>query len=152
DAAMRLFWQHGYGATSISELTAATGMHPGAMYNTFGDKQGLLLASLARYREIGVRRVRALLAGSPSPLDGIRAYLLDQVSLSHAADGGERGCLAGNSALELLPGDPAVAGAIRQVFADIHDCLAAAVSAAQQQGEINDAWPAGDVAAQLLAL
>jgi TetR/AcrR family transcriptional repressor of nem operon len=149
---MRAFWQHGYGATSVSELTAATGMHPSAIYNTFGDKQGLLVASLARYREIGVQRVRALLSGSASPLEGIRAYLLDQVSMSHAASGGVRGCLAGNSALELLPGDPAVAEAVRQVFAGIHDCIADAVSAAQQHGEIDGTWPARDVAAQLLAL
>jgi TetR/AcrR family transcriptional regulator, transcriptional repressor for nem operon len=154
---MRAFWRTGYGATSISQLTAATGMHPGAIYQTFGDKQGLLLAALARYREIGGRRIRALLSGSPSPLEGIRAYLLDQVSMSHAATSegsgeGMRGCLAGNSALELLPGSPAVADIVAKIFADLHECIVDAVGAAQRQGEIDARWPTEDVAAQLLAL
>lgn len=149
---MRAFWQRGYGATSISEITAATGMHPGGIYQTFGDKRGLLLAALGRYREIGVQRVRGLLSGSPSPLEGIRAYLLDQVSVSHAADSDMRGCLAGNSALELLPGDPDVAEAIGGIFDDLHGCIADAVTAAQRRGQIDGSWPADVVSAQLLAL
>jgi TetR/AcrR family transcriptional repressor of nem operon len=154
---MRTFWRLGYGATSISEITATTGMHPGAIYTTFGDKRGLLLAALARYREVGTRRVRALLSGSPSPLDGIRAYLLDQASLSNPTpttgdnDTG-RGCLAGNSALELLPGDPAIAEALRLIFDDLHSGIAEAVRAAQRLGEISDRWPAADVASHLLAV
>ncbi|MFI5541567.1 TetR/AcrR family transcriptional regulator [Nocardia sp. NPDC051900] len=152
EVAMQTFWQHGYGATSISRLTAATGMHPGAIYQTFGDKRGLLLAALARYREIGVQRIRGLLSGSSSPLAGLRSYLLNQAALSHAANGDMRGCLAGNSALELLPGDPAVTEAIRVIFTDLHGCIADAVTSAQRRGEIDARWPADTVAAQLLTL
>jgi TetR/AcrR family transcriptional repressor of nem operon len=147
---MRAFWRGGYHATPVSKLAAATGMRPGAMYQTFGDKQGLLLAALARYRELGVQRVRTLLPGQPSPIEGIRQYLLDQVAMSHDGDG--RGCLACNSALELLPGNPAVAEAVGSVFSDLHDCIAGAVAAGQRQGEIDERLPAGDVASGLLAL
>jgi TetR/AcrR family transcriptional regulator, transcriptional repressor for nem operon len=149
---MRAFWRHGYHATPVSELTAATGMYPGALYQTFGDKQGLLLAALARYRELGGARVRALLSGAESPLDGIREYLLDQLAMSHHADGGQRGCLAANSALELLPGDQAVAEAISGIFCDLHACIAETVTAAQEQGQVDGQLSASDVATQLLAL
>jgi TetR/AcrR family transcriptional regulator, transcriptional repressor for nem operon len=149
---MLAFWRHGYGATSVAELTAATGMHPGAIYHTFGDKQGLLLAALERYRETGVRRARNLLGGQSSPLAGLRAYLLDQVVMSQAADDRSRGCLAGNSALELLPGEPAVANAIRRTFAELHAAIAETVRAAQRHSEIEPSLPAEDVASQLLAL
>ena len=149
---MRAFWRGGYHATPVSKLSAATGMRPGALYQTFGDKQGLLLAALARYRELGVGRVRSLLPGQPSPIEGIRQYLLDQVEMSQAGDGDGRGCLACNSALELLPGDPAIAEAVGGIFRDLHGCIAEAVVAGQRQGEIDDRVPAGDVATGLLAL
>jgi TetR/AcrR family transcriptional regulator, transcriptional repressor for nem operon len=148
---MLAFWSQGYSATSVSELTTATGMHPGAIYHTFGDKQGLLVAALERYRETGVGRVRSLLGGQSSPLAGLRAYLLDQVVMSQAA-GGRRGCLAGNSALELLPGAPPVAAAIGRIFAELHAAIAEAVRAAQRHGEVEPSLPAEDVASQLLAL
>jgi TetR/AcrR family transcriptional regulator, transcriptional repressor for nem operon len=152
EAGMHAFWRGGYHATPVSKLAAETGMRPGAMYQTFGDKQGILLAALARYRELGVERVRTLLPGQPSAIEGIRQYLLDQVEMSQAADGDGRGCLACNSALELLPGDPAVAEAIGGVFSDLHGCIAGAVAAGQRQGEIDDRLPAGDIATALLAL
>ena len=44
DRAMELFRTQGYDATSVSDLTAELGVHPGSLYRTFGDKllvQGL---------------------------------------------------------------------------------------------------------------
>ena len=149
---MHAFWRRGYHSTPVSELTRATGMHPGAIYQTFGDKRSVLLAALARYGEIESVRVHLLLSGGASPLDGIRQYLVNQVAMSHAIGRGDRGCLAVNSALELLPGDDAVAEAIERFFVALHAALAKTVSAAQEQGQIDARLPADDVATQLLAL
>jgi AcrR family transcriptional regulator len=49
DQAMRLFWRHGYEATSLSELTAAMHVTPPSLYAAFGDKKRLFLAALDRY-------------------------------------------------------------------------------------------------------
>jgi TetR/AcrR family transcriptional repressor of nem operon len=148
---MHAFWDVGYGGTSITDLTAATGMHPGALYGSFGDKKGLFLAALRRYSHSGLERVRQLLSGSPSPLAGLRDYLLDQAAMSWSPDG-SRGCLMANSALELLPGDAAVTEVIRQNFVGLHRCIADAVAAAQDAGEVTGRWPAEDIASQFLTL
>lgn len=49
DIAMRLFWQHGFEATSITELTQAMGITPPSLYAAFGDKRGLFREAVERY-------------------------------------------------------------------------------------------------------
>ena len=49
DQAARVFWRHGFEATSIHDLEQATGLGRGSLYNSFGDKAALFRAVLARY-------------------------------------------------------------------------------------------------------
>ncbi len=51
DAAVRVFWEKGYAAASVSDLLQATRLSRASLYATFGDKQHLFLACLARYTE-----------------------------------------------------------------------------------------------------
>ena len=51
DAAMRVFWKHGYEGASLSELTEAMGINRSSMYAAFGDKEALFRKALARYVE-----------------------------------------------------------------------------------------------------
>ncbi|WP_210215303.1 TetR/AcrR family transcriptional regulator [Lichenihabitans psoromatis] len=47
--AMRLFWQHGFEATSTAELTKAMGISPPSLYTAFGDKRGLFREAVDLY-------------------------------------------------------------------------------------------------------
>jgi len=47
--AMLLFWQHGYEATSLSDLTAAMGVTPPSVYAAFRDKKRLFLEAVGLY-------------------------------------------------------------------------------------------------------
>lgn len=49
EKAMLLFWQYGYEATSISDLTHALGITAPSLYSTFGDKAGLFEKCLDYY-------------------------------------------------------------------------------------------------------
>lgn len=49
DKAMTLFWQHGYEATSLSDLVEATGAKAPTLYAEFTNKEGLFRAVLDRY-------------------------------------------------------------------------------------------------------
>lgn len=42
EAAMQLFWEKGYEATSLSDLTARMGIQRPSIYSTFGDKRSYL--------------------------------------------------------------------------------------------------------------
>ncbi|MGN4072772.1 TetR/AcrR family transcriptional regulator, partial [Burkholderia gladioli] len=51
DAAIQVFWRHGYAAASISDLTEATGLSRSSLYQRFRDKDGLFQVALATYTE-----------------------------------------------------------------------------------------------------
>lgn len=49
DAALTLFWQHGYDGTSMSDLTEAMGISPSSLYAAFGNKEQLYALTVDRY-------------------------------------------------------------------------------------------------------
>ncbi len=75
DAAMRLFWEHGYEGTSIADLTAAMGITPQSLYTAFGSKQQLFQRALAHYSETGGTGAQDALA-LPDAVDAGHALLL----------------------------------------------------------------------------
>ncbi|MBS0446086.1 MAG: TetR/AcrR family transcriptional regulator [Proteobacteria bacterium] len=51
ERAMHVFWEHGYEAASISDLTSAMGISPPSLYSAFGDKERLFLEAIERYNQ-----------------------------------------------------------------------------------------------------
>ena len=49
--ALDLFRKDGFAATSLDDLSAATGMNRPSLYGAFGDKRELFIKSYRRYRE-----------------------------------------------------------------------------------------------------
>jgi len=49
ESAMHVFWERGYEAASIADLTAAMGITPPSLYTAFGDKEQLFLGAIERW-------------------------------------------------------------------------------------------------------
>ena len=49
EKATQLFWEHGYRGASVSDLVKATGLLPGSIYASFGNKEGVFIACLEYY-------------------------------------------------------------------------------------------------------
>src|SRR5215213_8653064 len=49
DAALMLFWRHGYEGTSLAALTDAMGINVPSLYAAFGNKETLFRKALDRY-------------------------------------------------------------------------------------------------------
>ncbi len=114
-AAAKVFWKRGYHATSIDDLCKATGLLRGSLYCAYGDKRGILLASLARYAEVRIARLAKSLNSEKPSIEVLRAALLYYVrTASHQRD--VRSCFVTNTALEMLPQDPEVSELIGRIF------------------------------------
>jgi TetR/AcrR family transcriptional repressor of nem operon len=108
DAAMRLFWEKGYGTTSIADILQAVGANAGSLYYCFPTKQDLLIAVLRRYHtEIHSMLLEPAWQGVSDPIEKIFA-LLARYREALAATDCTYGCPIGSLALELHEPDPAV--------------------------------------------
>jgi AcrR family transcriptional regulator len=65
--AAEAFWKHGYAATSLDDLVAATGMNRPSLYAAFGDKRDLYLKTLTRYQQQS-RAIGAQITADEPPL------------------------------------------------------------------------------------
>lgn len=119
-AAADCFWLHGYEATSVRRLSVQTGLAGPSLYNAFGDKRGLFIASLEHYAETAMRvRIGRLeREHDGDPLGAIAAFFGGLVERS-LADPEHRGCLIVNTALEMAPHDvelrPVLVGYLEEI-------------------------------------
>lgn len=104
DAAVACFWQHGYEATTIRDLTSCMGLSAPSLYNAFGDKRALFAKALERYCQT---RTYALLAKIEASNDAsqIIPVLFAEVIARTMGDKSRRGCFLINSALDVAPHD-----------------------------------------------
>ena len=123
--AMEAFRAKGYAKTTMQELVAATGLHPGSLYAAFGNKRGLLLAAVDHY-VCQKRSRRRQVMELPSPLAGIETYLnlVVEDTLSGA-------CLVTRMLMEMSAQDGELAERMQQICLeleqDVHQTLELAV-------------------------
>ncbi len=135
-AAAKAFWDRGYHATSVDDLCKATGVLRGSLYCAYGDKRGILLASLANYAEQRIARLARSLKSERPSREVLRAGLLYYVRT--AADLTDvRACFITNTALELLPQDAEVGALVREIFRRMAAIWMAAAVRAQEAGIFN---------------
>lgn len=130
------FWKQGYQATSLDDLTRATGIKKPSLYLQFGDKREVFLQVLHLYFSQMEDRICLALHASPSPLGGIRQALQVWVD-QHHADMDHKGCLAVNAALELAPQDPALAKLVQDMLVGLESQFAHTLQKAKEQGELS---------------
>jgi TetR/AcrR family transcriptional repressor of nem operon len=128
DAAMQLFWEKGYGSTSIQDVLLKVGVHAGSLYHFFPAKQDLLVAVLERYRD-GLYPVLLHPAWEKvdDPIERIFA-LLGAYRKALLSTDCFYGCPIGSLALELHEPDPRIRELLAENFsgwaAAVESCLA----------------------------
>ena len=129
---MDAFWRKGYEATSLADLTAATGLNKASLYRVFGDKHALFMAALRNYADTEMRESRAVIDESRSPLTNIRAVVRKVITdFAH-----EKGCLMINSLVELGPHDGVVADLLQNFSSTRVEALTGLIEQARQAGEV----------------
>ncbi|MCW8884023.1 MAG: TetR/AcrR family transcriptional regulator [Motiliproteus sp.] len=130
-----LFWKQGYFATSVADLGELTGLNPGSIYNAFGNKRGVLVASLDHYGRNSIERARTALRGSDSIDQGIGNFF-DLMIAAILEDKDAKGCFLVNTWLETAAHDEEIKAHIQTIFNAVEEEFLSAFKRAQKRGEI----------------
>jgi len=134
--ALDLFRKGGFAATSLDDLSAATGMNRPSLYSAFGDKRELYIKSYKRYRD-DARAAMVAIFRDAMPirkrLTRIYATALD-IYL-----GGEspRGCFTVMTAASEAVADPEIRAMVQDGFAELDKAFATCFRQAKAQGELS---------------
>jgi AcrR family transcriptional regulator len=101
DAALKLFWRHGYEGTSMAMLTEAIGVNVASLYGAFGNKESLFVQCVERYSELNGELYHESLK-KKTARDVARSVLEGEVELV-TRRGTPDGCLMVQGALATSP-------------------------------------------------
>lgn len=135
--AMGAFWDRGYSATSLDDISAATGMNRPSLYAAFGDKQAIYLKAIERYRAGSA--VRDALKEEPTLRGALRRVYRVALAIYLAGDQGQRGCFVIGTAATEAVANPLVREQLAGVLSDVDDAFEARIRRAKDDGEL----PAG---------
>src|ERR1700716_2324274 len=134
--ALDLFRKDGFAATSLDDLSAATGMNRPSLYGAFGDKRELYIKSYQRYRA-DARAAMIDIFRDELPirkrLERIFAVALD-IYLS--GDAGPRGCFTVMTAASEAVSDPEIRAMVLEGFYELDKAFAACFRLAKEKGEL----------------
>lgn len=137
--ATEAFWRSGYSATSLDDLSTATGMNRPSLYGAFGDKHALYLTTLERYTADGRHAMDEALNNGRSLQDALKRVYDVALSLYFPGRGVSRGCfLVGTAATEAV-GDPEIRTRLGGGLREFDRAFEARLRQAQTQGELDAA-------------
>lgn len=134
EEAFKLFQQKGFGATSINDLMAASGLKKGTLYFHFSDKEEIGMLVLQRARTELMDFLDKTLTGT-TPAACLLNYF-DRTLEWHRRLEFVGGCIFGNAALEMADSNDLYARFISQVFAEWGEKIRMVIAAAQGAGQI----------------
>jgi TetR/AcrR family transcriptional repressor of nem operon len=106
-AALNVFLQTGFHATSVGDLVSATGLNRASLYAEFGDKRHLFLEAIQLYRQRMEADLTRLAEAAPDALSA-----LERIIASTLDPDQQRGCLLMNAGAEFARSDAEIQAAV----------------------------------------
>jgi TetR/AcrR family transcriptional regulator, transcriptional repressor for nem operon len=132
--AMELFWEQGYEKTSMQDLVDHMGIHRRSIYDTFGDKRSLFLASLNHYEELIVNEMESIISSTSSIKQAIRDVF---IFVLNSIEQYPKGCLSVNAAIELSLLDKEIGRIVTKMFNRTEDMFNNLIKRGQTSGELS---------------
>ncbi|TCK18547.1 TetR family transcriptional regulator [Thiogranum longum] len=151
EAAMLLFWEKGYSATSMKELEQVMQLNPTSIYNTFGSKRELFQKALRLY-------MNSALSGFIDAITNARSLpialqnVLNEVIRLHYNPGHPGGCMVMLSILENEQHDEETRAMLNSALPLLRDTLVKRFKQAQAAGEISTEMDSKDFGNHVTAL
>ncbi len=133
--ALDLFRKGGFAATSLDDLSTATGMNRPSLYGAFGDKRELYIKSYQRYRNDARTAMIEIFRDEMAVrkrLQRIYAIALD----IYLEGESPRGCFTVMTAASEAVADPGIRAMVLEGFVELDRAFASCFRTAKEKGEI----------------
>ena len=146
DQARAAVWNTGYSATSLDDLSAATGLNRPSLYGAFGDKKTMYIKALEKSRA----EINASLAAALAPEEHLRTALTRvyeaSASIYMRGEAGPRGCFLIGTAVTEAVDDPDIRGVLAGALSEIDAAFEARILRAMKVGNLPGSSDAGGMA------
>jgi len=134
--AVDAFWDAGFAATSLDDLSRATGMNRPSLYAAFGDKRELYQKALDRYRERAREAFKEAFAHDEPLRAALRRVYDTAISIYLSGEAGARGCFIIGTAVTQAVTDVQARAALADTLCEIDEAFARRIRSAQRCGEL----------------
>jgi AcrR family transcriptional regulator len=135
DKAFDVFSSAGFEATSLDDLSAATGLARASIYAAFGDKEALYLRTLEHYSNRMKALFKEALMNGGSLADALASFYLKAIAL-YFLGGRPRGCLVMCTAATSAANNPSIREAFAMALRATDDAFLFAFQEGQRKGEV----------------
>ncbi|WP_394777643.1 TetR/AcrR family transcriptional regulator [Undibacterium sp.] len=118
---LEVFWQKGYGPTSMQDLAEASGVQRGSLYNAYGDKESLFLHVYGLYKAIYLQDIRTALK-QPKLDDSLNAFF-DFCIGSMTTGSPTRGCMTTKTATDIQSSGEGIQATIKDMADEVEQAL-----------------------------
>ncbi|GLH81652.1 TetR family transcriptional regulator [Bradyrhizobium sp. SSBR45G] len=136
--ALELFRATGFAATSLDDLSAATGMNRPSLYGAFGDKRELYIKSYQRYRDSARATIGEILRQDWPVRRQLEALFAAALDIYLSGEEGPRGCFTVMTAGSEAIADPDIRAMVQNAVTELDKAFAHCFRRAKEKGELPD--------------
>jgi AcrR family transcriptional regulator len=134
--ALDLFRKDGFAATSLDDLSAATGMNRPSLYGAFGDKRELYIKSYARYRADARAAMLDIFRDEMPIRERLARIYAVALDIYLSGENGPRGCFTVMTAASEAVFDPDIRTMVLEGFSELDRAFAVCFRQAKAKGEL----------------
>jgi AcrR family transcriptional regulator len=135
--ALDLFRKDGFAATSLDDLSAATGMNRPSLYGAFGDKRELYIKSYQRYRADARASLIEVFRSEEPIRERLKRIYAIALDIYLSGDAGPRGCFTVMTAASEAVSDPDIRAMVLEGFVELDKAFITCFRRAQEKGELS---------------
>jgi AcrR family transcriptional regulator len=134
--ALDLFRTQGFAATSLDDLSEATGMNRPSLYGAFGDKRELYIKSYQRYREEARASMVEIFRQEMPVRRRLERIFASALNIYLSGEAGPRGCFTVVTAASEAVGDPDIRAMVLDGLNELDKAFASCFRRAKEKGEL----------------
>ena len=134
--ALDLFRKDGFAATSLDDLSVATGMNRPSLYGAFGDKRELYIKSYARYRADARAAMQEIFRDEMPIRKRLARIYAVALDIYLSGEAGPRGCFTVMTAGSEAVADPEIRAMVLEGLSELDKAFAACFRLAREKGEL----------------